>query len=635
MRPTDASVPGLVLLAGIFTAAVNAGWRARRWRRGRPANVALWRGLLKIPRRYLRDVHEVVARDAAASRMHMLVAGGFVTSLPLVLVVTFFDLGRTVPWLLVAVLFLMVVGVGIVAWRRIPTPSRLSRGRFDWLCLGLVAYVAFFAIATVSRIDAPASVDWTRPWGMLLLAVGAFGVFETAGHLSGGAMRHALAGALHLAWHPRPARFGAGIDAALVPLDLGAPKLGIERPEDFAWNQLLGFDACVECGRCEAACPAFAAGLPLNPKKLIQDLVAAAGEPGSDHGYSGSPHPGLPIGQAKGGPDQPLVGPDRMIHSDTLWACTTCRACVHECPMMIEHVDAVISLRRFETLERGATPQRAAALLAELAATDNHGGLPSARRSDWATGLQVPLLAETGRCRVLLWQGEGAFALRHQRSLRALVSLLRLAAVDFAILGPEELDCGDLARRLGDEAAFQDLARRSIALLGRYEFQMILTADPHVLHCLKNEYPALGGHYRVVHHTTFLAELLRRGALPNAGNAPSMRVTYHDPCYLGRYNGETGAPRALLGELGLDLAEMERSGLRSRCCGGGGGAPVTDVLGRRRMPDVRMDEARATDARQLVVACPTCAVMFEGVVSPRPQVIDIAELMLERLGDAG
>jgi len=294
--------------------------------------------------------------------------------------------------------------------------------------------------------------------------------------------------------------------------------------------------------------------------------------------------------------------------------------------MMIEHVDAIMSLRRHQTLVGGATPGKGAEALAELKAADNPGGRTLASRLDWATDLALPRLDKLGSSELLLWLGDAAFELRGQRSLRSLVRLLRQAKVDFAVLGPEELDCGDLARRLGDEALFQDLARRNIALLAKYRFQRILTADPHVLHCLKNEYPALGGRYEVVHHTTFLAELIAAGRL-----APSRRlnqaVTYHDPCYLGRYNGEIEAPRMILDRLGVERREMERAGLRSSCCGGGGGAPLTDIAGKRRIPDIRMEHARATGAPVLAVACPNCAAMLEGVIGPRPAVADIAELL--------
>jgi Fe-S oxidoreductase len=317
-----------------------------------------------------------------------------------------------------------------------------------------------------------------------------------------------------------------------------------------------------------------------------------------------------------------------MIHPDTLWSCTTCRACVYECPMMIEHVDAVIDLRRFQTLELGAAPGKAADALAELRAADNPGGRALASRLDWAADLALPVLSQRRATDVLLWLGDGAFELRNQRTLRALVKLLRQAGTDFAVLGEEELDCGDLARRLGDEATFQDLAKRNIATLARYRFARIVTADPHAFHSLKNEYPAFGGRYEVVHHTTFLASLIAERRLAVAGPLAG-RVTYHDPCYLGRYNGEIESPRAILDALGVECVEMERNGLRSSCCGGGGGAPLTDIPGKRRIPDMRMEDAKATEATTVAVACPNCALMLEGVVQPRPVVADVSELLLQ------
>jgi len=294
---------------------------------------------------------------------------------------------------------------------------------------------------------------------------------------------------------------------------------------------------------------------------------------------------------------------------------------------MIEHVDAVIDLRRFQTLELGATPGKAADALAELRAADNPGGRPLAGRLDWAADLALPVMAQKRDADVLLWLGDGGFELRNQRTLRALVRLLRRAGIDFAVLAEEERDCGDLARRLGDEATFQDLARRNIATLAQYAFARIVTADPHAFHCLKNEYPAFGGRYEVIHHTTLLAALIAEKRLTIAAPLAG-RVTYHDPCYLGRYNGEIESPRAILEALGVEHVEMERYGYRSSCCGGGGGAPLTDVPGKRRIPDIRMDHARATGAATVAVACPNCAVMLEGVIGPRPAVADIAELLL-------
>ena len=214
--------------------------------------------------------------------------------------------------------------------------------------------------------------------------------------------------------------------------------------------------------------------------------------------------------------------------------------------------------------------------------------------------------------------------------MRAFVKVLKAARVNFAVLGLEERDSGDVARRLGDEATFQALAKRNIQTLGQYSFQRIVTCDPHSFHVLKNEYGAFGGDYLVQHHSTYMAELISAGLLNLAADAGGS-VTYHDPCYLGRYNGEYEAPRAVLRALGIEVKEMQRSGFRSRCCGGGGGAPITDIPGKQRIPDMRMEDIRETDAERVAVGCPQCTAMLEGVVEPRPQIKDIAELVADAL----
>ncbi len=618
------TILALGLLLALLSLAAAVLLYARRWAIGRPARVDWLAGTARLPRAYLHDVHDAVSRERLAGTMHALTAGGLAASVLMLMLMAWVGWRGSLPAALLLLSLIAMIGGSLrVARRRWPTRhKRLSGGRFQILPL-LLLYFAFGAtILAFGELNSMSGMAPGQPPGQTLTALA---LILLATQVIWGPLKHVVAGTLNLIAHPRPSRFGARLPAAdLKPLDLDSLRLGVAAIGDFAWNRLVSFDACIQCGRCEAACPAYAAGQPLNPKALIQDFVAALPGPVVEH-YSGSPHPPR-VAESAGAIIR--LGKDGRgaVHGDTIWACTTCRACVRECPMMIEHVDAIVDLRRHQTLELGATPAKGGEALAELKATDNPGGRALTSRLDWASDLDLPVFAKVTSADNLLWLGEGAFDLRNQRTLRALVRLLRRAEVNFAVLGAEELDSGDIARRLGDEAVFQDLARRNIAILAKYRFTRIVTADPHVLHCLKNEYPALGGVYEVVHHTTFLAGLLAGGKL-EPRRVPQGSVTYHDPCYLGRYNGEIAAPRAILDRLGIELREMERTGMRSSCCGGGGGAPLSDIAGKRRIPDVRMDHAKATGAATVAVACPNCAIMLEGVVGLRPAVADIAELL--------
>ncbi|MGM0986628.1 MAG: (Fe-S)-binding protein [Pseudomonadota bacterium] len=637
----------ILIFAALGLAAIGAWRRIRLWRQGRPSAVGLLKGLAALPRRYLVDLHQVVARDRVMANTHVATAGGFVAAAVLMILVHGLGLAQGIlGWLLLASSACMCVGGLFVARRRRNPPARLSRGPWMRLPGSLAAFsLGVFAITLPTLGVLPAGLlagagGWIL--ALVLAAVVTWGLGEmVVGMTWGGPMKHAFAGALHLAFHRRPERFSTGTggerrSTGLKALDLddADAKLGVETPADFTWNQLLGFDACVQCGRCEAVCPAFAAGQPLNPKKLIQDMVVGMAG-GSDAAYAGSPHPGKPIGEHHGSPHGPIVarGGKALVDADTLWSCTTCRACVEECPMMIEHVDAIVDMRRFLTLERGETPNKAPEVLDNLIATDNPGGFAPGARMHWAADLDLPLIADLQQVDVLLWLGDGAFDMRNQRTLRALVKVLRAARVDFAVLGNEERDSGDVARRLGDEATFQSLARRNIATLAKYRFQHIVTCDPHSFHVLGNEYGELGGHYAVQHHSTYIAGLHAAGRLALA-SWKGGSVTYHDPCYLGRYNGEYEAPRSVLKALGIEVKEMGRSGFRSRCCGGGGGATITDIPGDRRIPDMRMNDVEESGAELVAVGCPGCTAMLEGVVDASAEVRDIAELVADALLEA-
>ncbi|MFT5720087.1 MAG: Fe-S oxidoreductase [Motiliproteus sp.] len=628
----------VLIATALLLAAVGAVRRVNLWRAGQPDAVDLVAGIIAMPGRYLHDLHAVVERDPYMSKTHVATAGGFVLSLVMIVLVHLLGLeSQVLAWALLASLVLMFVGALFVFKRRLTPPSRLSKGPWMRLPKSLLAFAGAFFILTLPMAGVLPEDFLSSSTGGLLLTVIlsifiAMGLAEMLlGMTWGGPMKHAFAGALHLAFHRRPERFGGGRSTGLKPVALDQRVLGVQKPEDFKWTQLLGFDACVQCGKCEAACPAFAAGQPLNPKKLIQDMVVGMAG-GTDAQYAGSPYPGKEVGGAKGGPLLTIT--QGLIDPDTLWSCTTCRACVEECPMMIEHVDAIVDMRRFLTMEKGSTPNKGAEVLDNLIATDNPNGHAPTSRMNWAADQNLPLLRDVKETDVIFWVSDGAFDMRSQRILRAFVTLLKAANVDFAVLGDEELDSGDVARRLGDDATFQSLATRNIATLRQYKFKRIVTTDPHAYHCLRNEYAdfadGLFDNVEVLHHTTYLNDLVQSGRI-KLNRYKGGTVTYHDPCYLGRYNGEYEAPRELLRSMGIEIAEMERSGSRSRCCGGGGGAPITDVPGKRRIADMRMEDVQTTGAELIAVGCQQCTAMLEGVVEPRPEVKDIAEILVGSL----
>jgi Fe-S oxidoreductase len=630
-----------VFWLAVTALAVGTARRAVLWRAGRPAPVA-WRGLLAIPKRYFVDLHDVVAREPAVARAHVAVAGGAMACLALVAINDGLRLRAAVlDMALVACAALMLAGAVMMALRRRQpaVAARVSSGPWNRLPWTLAAGAAGMGALAVGALWH----DQIAPWwaALCVLALGAGAAELALGIGLAGPMKHAVAGLLHLGLHPRAERFqrqdvGPAAQrpaSALKPLMLGRDAPGVAKPADLPWNRLLSFDACVQCGKCEAACPAYAAGQPLNPKKLVQDLVTGMAG-GSDARYHGNPYPGHEVGRHAGAPKTPVV--PGLVEAETLWSCTTCRACVQACPMLIEHVDLVVDLRRHLTLVGGTVPNKGGEVLAALRETDTQGRYPLAARYHWAADLGLPVAEPQQQVEWLLVAGEAGFDMRGQKTLRALVQSLKAGGIVPAVLGAAETDCGDVARRLGDEAGYQRLARQLIATLWTRPAANIVTADPHLLHALRNEYPLLDeawaqrlseGRIRVWHHTELLADLLERKALRPAAGAPAPTVTLHDPCYLGRYNGQIEAPRRALKAIGIRVVEMERHGMNARCCGGGGGAPATDIPGKRRIPDIRMDDARATGAEIVAVACPQCTAMLEGVVGKRPEVLDVAELV--------
>ncbi len=400
-----------------------------------------------------------------------------------------------------------------------------------------------------------------------------------------------------------------------LPLNPSPGPLGSHRLEELPWPRLVDAFACIMCNRCQEVCPAYAAGTPLSPAALeinkrfeLKGLMRrlAAGQ--------SSPHP-LTVS---------------VIPEEAVWSCTTCAACVAICPVGNEPLQDILDIRRFLTLSEGRPPTRGGHVLRNIRFTGNPWGQNPEERGDWAVDLNVPVLAEKGTCDVLYWVGcSGSFDPRARTVARAVVQLLQRAGLDVAILGPEEWCTGDPARRMGDEGLFQECQRRNLETLRKYRFEQIVTACPHCWNVLGKEYTQNGLQVPVRHHTQLLAELLEEGRLRVRGEAP-LRATFHDPCYLGRYNGEVSAPRRLVAAVpGLTYQEMPRSGRNSFCCGGGGGGAFYDIVGERRITDIRLEEARQAADQVLLIACPYCAIMFEGsAVKGEMRIQDVAELLL-------
>jgi Fe-S oxidoreductase/nitrate reductase gamma subunit len=401
-----------------------------------------------------------------------------------------------------------------------------------------------------------------------------------------------------------------------------AETFGVGAMTEFTWKDLFDTYNCTECGRCTSRCPANMSGKELDPKLLIlhlQERLLA-------------PAPASRVGGAAG---KALVGD--VITDNVLWACTTCRWCVDACPVFIEHVPKIVDMRRWLVLTESRFPAELQPAFRNMENNGNPWQMSWQTRADWAADLGVRVMNDVNEAEYLYWVGcYGSFDERNKKVARAFVKLLQAAGVDFAILGNEEKCTGEPARRLGHEYLYQTLAQGNIETLKRYRFQTIVTACPHCFNTIRNEYPDFDGHFRVVHHSQLLDELVRSGRLPVAQERTE-RITYHDACNLGRYNDVYDEPRRVLASATRgELVEMALSGSKGFCCGGGGGRVLMEENEGRRVNQLRVEQAMEVNPDILASACPFCLTMFEdGVkakeVGDRIKTRDIAEVLVERL----
>jgi len=433
--------------------------------------------------------------------------------------------------------------------------------------------------------------------------------------------------------------------------DPDSDVFGLGKIEDLSWKGMLDLATCTECGRCQSQCPAWATGKPLSPKMVILDLRdhAFAKAPwllaGSDQARQALPE------RARKEAERPLVGTAAdggVIDPDVIWSCTNCGACVSECPVDIEHIDHIAGMRRHQVLIESRFPAEAAGMLKNLENKGDPWGMGEARRSEWMEGLgfEVPVVDGTigDDVEYLFWVGcAGALEDRAKRTTRAIAGLLHAAGVRFAVLGPAETCTGDPARRMGNEFVFSMLAQQNIETLNGAGARKIVASCPHCFNAIANEYPQLGGSYEVIHHTQLLARLVAEGRLAPVAPVPE-KVTYHDPCFLGRHNKVYTPPRQIMERVpGVRALEMHRCRERGFCCGAGGARMWMEERIGKRINAERIEEALGTDPDTISTGCPFCLVMLGDAVTAKQstgeakdslEVVDVAQILMRSVAPA-
>ena len=421
-----------------------------------------------------------------------------------------------------------------------------------------------------------------------------------------------------------------GPKVVLEPIPVEAETFGASKIQDFTWKDLLDLYACAVCGRCHANCPAHLSGKTLSPREVIHNLKEHLLEAGPEllasqlagQAEAASENPGESPGetQVETQAETPAKTPAKTMIGDVvteeeIWACTTCGACQEVCPVNIEHIRKIIDLRRNLVLAQSKMPESAQLMLRNMQSRGHPwAGIQSMRlRGDWTSDQELKILAEGDNADTLFWVGcTGALVERNVKTTLSMTRVLKAAGVDFAVLGDAETCCGDPARRAGYEFQFQIMAEQNIEIFKSHNIKEIVTSCPHCYNTIKHEYPKYGGDFKVVHYTQLIADLIRQGKL-KLTNELNSKLTYHDPCYLGRYNSVYLEPRRILQAIPkTKLEEMERSRDTGFCCGGGGGLMwIEEQPGTTKINQMRLEDALKTGAETVVTACPYCLQMFE------------------------
>ncbi len=633
----------LIALAFLILTVGLAG-RWSLWRQRKPAGIpGDWQGL-----KTALIEHRDILRRPSVGGAHLAAFWGVVIPLIVIIVAQFGFIIPQAPAKLLSLIqdlagIALLIGTLFLLFRRIGStdaqgPSRTMLPMVLLLTILVSGFLAEGARLGILRAD---GFPWPSPAGwvssfispaspvfmQMMIRLHFFAVLLLIAAVPFTFMRHAAASPLNVFYRKRGAR------AALTHPSIENGEIGAKTVTDLSWKQMLDAEACVACGRCDENCPAAISGKPLSPRKVIRNIreqmeTVTADQQRPWHGMGNAPEP-------------PLL--ENAVTADEMWACTSCMACVEHCPVFIEPLDKIIDMRRYQVMGEGRLPAEARPMIRDLDLYGDVQGKGAAHRADWAMNREVTRMSQTPTqsgfdVDILLWVGcSGAFHPRNQETSLALVKILKAAGVRFAILGKEEMCCGDPARRLGDEILFRKLARANIDRFNHYQVKKMVTLCPHCLNTLKNEYSALGCTLDVIHATELVMSLIRVKRITlKYPVADSMAV--HDACYLGRYNQVYQPPRDILsGVPGTRIKETARNRDSGFCCGGGGGRMWLHENIGRNINVVRAGEMAETGVELIGTACPYCLVMLDdGVKSlelaKTPKVADIIDIVADSLG---
>jgi len=550
-------------------------------------------------------------------------------------------------WIVLAGIF------GVVATLLIYRGAQINTGDFPYPHGAFASQIVGHWLHPLGR-GANSGIETAFILGQIAVILG-FGIFVTySKHL------HIAIAPLNVLFSRRPNGLGAlqpmrsrGKVLDFEEADPDTDIFGLGKIEDLTWKGMLDLGTCTECGRCQSQCPAWATGKPLSPKMLILDL--------RDHAFAKAPYllagsdearEALPE-EVKAEAERPLVGSgdvNGVIDPDVLWSCTNCGACVEECPVDIEHIDHITGMRRHQVLIESAFPTEASSMLKNLENKGNPWGMGEDKRLEWISELDFEVPVVDGKIgdnvEYLFWVGcAGALEDRAKKTTKAIAQLLHTAGVNFAVLGPAETCTGDPARRMGNEFVFSMLAQQNVETLNEAGLgqagKKIVASCPHCFNTIANEYPQLGGNYEVIHHTQLLARLVEEGRLKPV-NPVEEKITYHDPCFLGRHNRVFTPPREIMEQVpGVQAQEMHRCKERGFCCGAGGARMWMEERIGKRINTERIDEALGTDPDTISTGCPYCMVMLGDAIAAKKssgeakatlEVIDVAQLLVRSVG---